>query len=112
MDKLHNCPNCGGYLNDHGRCEFCGSKVYDFCDIDVSFDPTKPPAPTYLRLRRQDGIWTVPVIANTLDVKHNSACYTIGTEIIGDTPYPTVLPVFPEIELSFITIGDGTFEKE
>lgn len=111
MDKLHNCPNCGGYLNDRGRCEFCGSKVYDFCDIDISFDPTKSPVPTYLRMKTQQGIWTVPVIANTLAVTHKADCYTEGTEIIGNNIYPTIFPVFPEIELQFLAVGEGTYEE-
>ena len=23
--NIHNCPNCGGPLNEHGNCEHCGS---------------------------------------------------------------------------------------
>lgn len=30
MEKYNNCPNCGGTLDDTGRCQYCGSKVYDF----------------------------------------------------------------------------------
>lgn len=57
MEKLHNCPNCGGYLNDTGRCEFCGSKVYDFVNADFD-DYSK----TYIRIKWHGKIVTVPVI--------------------------------------------------
>lgn len=36
IERLTNCPNCGGTLNEAGRCEFCGSKVYDFLTIDFN----------------------------------------------------------------------------
>lgn len=32
IEALKNCPNCGGTVNEAGRCEFCGSKVYDFTE--------------------------------------------------------------------------------
>ena len=108
MDKLHNCPNCGGYLNDRGRCEFCGSKVYDFCDIDISFDVTKSPQPTYLRLRTEKGIWTVPVIVNTCGVTHPTMETPLGFDTVGYIQNP----VYPEIELQFLTVGEGTYEEE
>lgn len=59
MERLTNCPNCGGYLNDSGRCEFCGSKVYDFVNVD--FDK---PAKTYIRIRNKGKIITAPVVFN------------------------------------------------
>lgn len=37
-NELKNCPRCGGTLNDNGRCEYCGSKVYDLTDIDIDLD--------------------------------------------------------------------------
>jgi len=33
IEKVKNCPNCGGILNDSGCCLFCGSRVYDFADL-------------------------------------------------------------------------------
>ena len=108
MDRLHNCPNCGGYLNDRGRCAFCGSKVYDFCDIDLSFDVTKPPKKTYLRLKTAQGIWTVPVIAQTCGVTTPSCEDTI----LGVSSTYMSCPAYPEIELNFLAVGEGTYEKE
>lgn len=51
MKVYKNCPNCGGTLDDLGRCKYCDSKVYDFCDIDV--DTRKK---TYLRIKYQNKI--------------------------------------------------------
>ncbi|MBO4543911.1 MAG: hypothetical protein J5725_12115 [Bacteroidales bacterium] len=28
ITKLENCSNCGGTVDDHGYCKYCGSKVY------------------------------------------------------------------------------------
>ena len=39
-ERLHNCPNCGGTLQDDGKCRFCGSVVYDLVSIDL--DGHKP----------------------------------------------------------------------
>lgn len=67
MEQLTNCPNCGGYLNDSGRCEFCGSKVYDF----VGFDFDKPKK-TYIRLKYQGKIVTFPVYINNFEIDISS----------------------------------------
>lgn len=109
MDRLHNCPNCGGYLNDHGRCEFCGSKVYDLCDIDLALDSKKFPKKTYLRIKTDKGIWTVPVYANCMSVSTPTS-YVDST--LGLTSNYVSVPTHPEIELHFIAVDEGTYEKE
>jgi len=110
MNNLHNCPNCGGYLNDHGRCEFCGSKVYDFCDINLVLDPTKSPEKTYLRIKTDKGIWTVPVYADSMSV---SSPATYIDSVLGlPEGYQRQMPVYPEISLHFYTTGSGTYENE
>lgn len=38
MEELKNCPNCGGVLDDTGRCMYCNSKVYDLTGINIDFD--------------------------------------------------------------------------
>lgn len=50
MKVYKNCPNCGGTLDDIGRCKYCDSKVYDFCDIDLNNSNKK----TYLRVKYQN----------------------------------------------------------
>ena len=83
MEPLRNCPNCGGYLNDSGRCEFCGSKIYDFVGLD--FDrPTK----TYLRMKYQGQIITLPVHINDFALDLSTECTQTGTlhfEVVGNS---------------------------
>lgn len=38
MIELKNCPNCGGILDDEGRCMYCKSKVYDLTDVNINLD--------------------------------------------------------------------------
>lgn len=109
MDKLHNCPNCGGYLNDRGRCEFCGSKVYDLCDIDLALDPKKSLQKTYLRIKTDQGIWTVPVYADSFSISRSSDCID---STLGLTSDYVSSPSLPEIELHFIQANEGIYEKE
>ena len=40
MEELKNCPNCGGILDDSGRCMYCKSKIYDLTDINLDFNKT------------------------------------------------------------------------
>lgn len=89
IERLKNCPNCAGYLDDSGRCNFCGSKLYDFCDIDV-ISPTK----NYLRIKTNKGIITAPVMAETVNLTFSSRA----------DEYPT-------IEACFYIIGAATIEE-
>jgi len=38
MERLKNCPNCGGILDDEGRCMYCKSKVYDLTGMRINMD--------------------------------------------------------------------------
>ena len=38
MQRLKNCPNCGGILDDEGRCLYCQSKVYDLTGVRIDMD--------------------------------------------------------------------------
>lgn len=104
IERLTNCPSCGGTLNEAGRCEFCGSKVYDFLTIDFN-SRAMPSAKTYIRLKVGDKIVIAPVVANTarIDIRPNSmlecADLTEGTRYIP-------APCYPEIELDLMVIGD------
>lgn len=42
MKELKNCPNCGGTLDDAGRCMYCKSKVYDFTDVKIDLNNREP----------------------------------------------------------------------
>lgn len=63
IEKLKNCPNCAGILDEAGRCKYCGSKVYDFLTLD--FDPrgsSAPNAKTYIRVRSNGKITLLPIL--------------------------------------------------
>ena len=73
MKIYENCPNCGGALDDTGRCKYCGSKVYDFCDIDLN-ERKK----TYLRVKHQNQIIIAQVIASpNISIKCETDCYPV-----------------------------------
>ena len=73
MEKLENCPNCGGILDDLGRCEFCGSKVYDLCDIDVTNHGNR--GRTYIRIKTDNRIILAPVITNVVNITCSRDCF-------------------------------------
>ena len=95
IEQLKNCPQCGGILNEAGRCEFCGSKVYDFLSID--FGPNgKRSAKTYIRIRTGKQIMLAPILVNNVTVTMSSDPHEI-----------------PEIDASFYVVGDMILiEKE
>ena len=92
IEKLKNCPNCGGTLQDDGRCRFCGSKVYDLCDIDLD-NHLQTGAVKYLRIKSNDQIIICPVKIDTFSIKMNSA------------------DSFAECQLDFYIIGETICEK-
>lgn len=65
IERLKNCPNCAGTLNEAGACKFCGSKIYDFLTIDFS-DRKYPSARTYIRLKVQDKIVLAPIMIDNV----------------------------------------------
>lgn len=93
MDKLQNCPNCGGFLDDLGRCEFCGSKVYDLCDIDVRATcPSGKRGRTYIRILTDNRLILAPVITNTVNI-------TCSRDS------------FPTMDIEFMVCGDMTMRE-
>ena len=106
IEKLKNCPSCGGILNEAGRCQFCGSKVYDFLTIDFPTDPFHwPNAKTYIRLKHQNKIVLAPVIIHSVEKTFSGESYT---DILGDgyrTAY-AVQPVWTTLDVSFGIVGE------
>lgn len=86
IDRLHNCPNCGGTLQDDGACRFCGSKVYDFVGIDLDNRSR-----AYVRMKLHGNIIIMPV-------RFDRFCFE------------TSLDTFPTGTLEFIVIGDTIVE--
>lgn len=106
MTYLKNCPNCGGYLNDNGRCEFCGSKVYDFVNVD--FDKNTK---TYIRVKHNGQIVLLPVIFSTYH--HNIMSGSVDTSLLADSGWQYICPrVQIEGSLDFYVVGDVVYEKE
>lgn len=62
IEKLTNCPNCDGILDESGRCIYCGSKVFDFLSIDFTHNRSRATQPkTYIRIRTGKGIVLAPI---------------------------------------------------
>lgn len=88
IEQLYNCPNCGAILDDTGRCNFCGSKIYDLFDIDVNNNRSNK----YIRIKTDRGLIIAPVAFNRVSIENSMAYYdilTITTEflIIGSVIY-------------------------
>lgn len=71
-ERLHNCPNCGGTLQDDGKCRFCGSVVYDFLGIDLD-----KRAPTYIRMRHNGRIVHFKAVFDSIEIKMSSESPTL-----------------------------------
>ena len=86
IERLHNCPNCGGTLQDDGACRFCGSKVYDFVNITLDYDHWK--SPTYVRVKINGNIIIMPVRFDHLCFETSYGSLPTGTlefTVIGDS---------------------------
>ena len=101
IESLTNCPNCGGALNESGRCRFCGSKVYDFLTIDFN-SREMPSAKTYVRLKYGDKIYIAPVMINTMSMDMD--CDVIDLSAYGDRYVHR--PCYPKYHIDFNVIGD------
>ena len=108
IKSLHNCPSCGGILDDVGRCQFCGSKVYDLIDIDLGFSPEKlfKKNKSYIRIKDPNGgIILAPVVVSTatVTVEHHAASRFIDdVGMVHESSYePDV-----GIEVRFFVTGD------
>ena len=103
IERLKNCPQCGGTLNEAGRCEFCGSKVYNFLTIDFN-DRNMPSAKTYVRLKANGKIVLAPVIIDTISAEYRSSDYVCVAEVDGREYMRT--PCNPTMTVNFMVVGD------
>lgn len=69
LERLHNCPNCGGTLQDDGKCRFCGSVVYDFLGIDLD-----KRTPTYIRTILDGKIVHFKAVFDSIDISMHRGC--------------------------------------
>ena len=100
-DILHNCPNCGGTLQDDGKCRFCGSVVYDFVGIDMDNH-----TPIFIRMRHNGRIVHFKAIINSMNLNlfSNDTClyydnkpmYIRAPEWTGDVDFMIVSSIIVE----------------
>ena len=109
IEKLTNCPNCGGYLNDSGRCEFCGSKVFDFLSIDFGCR-NMPSAKTYIRIKSKGKVYIAPVRVDTVNITIPSDTLYCS-DLLGDSGYLT-RQSYPNYNVDFIGIGEAIIIDE
>ena len=102
IDRLHNCPNCGGTLQDDGACRFCGSKVYDFLQVDL-----KDYKPTYIRMKVNGQIVIMPVRFDTASIKWSNEAPISYSD---DCTYTLFEPAIPTGTLDFTVVGDTIVE--
>ena len=104
IEQLKNCPNCGGILDEAGRCKFCGSKVYDFLNISFS-DPHAYSSKTYIRIKTHEGkIMVAPVVVRDCSMTMRSNIDYILPE--SDSAYFARKPSTTEIDLGLLVTGD------
>ena len=84
LEKLDNCPKCGGILSDTGRCEYCGAKVYDLFDIDVNH-------PKFLRIKWNNTLIVCKAIPNSMSLTMSydaaptlEASFTIISDVLAE----------------------------
>ena len=89
IEQLNNCPNCGGRLNEAGRCVFCGSKVYDFAVVNFSGrNRGGPSAPLYIRIQTEMGTLLAPVRSMSAELTMSRDCaptLDLHCLVVGDT---------------------------
>lgn len=105
IERLENCPNCGAILDDLGRCNFCGSKVYDLFDIDVSGNH----GVKYLRVKTDRGILLAPIVCNSVEMKtRHVQNYALST-FEGGRYKPYLFDTI--IGMEFRVIGEMIYER-
>ena len=102
IDRLHNCPNCGGTLQDDGACRFCGSKVYDFLQVDL-----KDYKPTYIRMKFDGKIILMPVRFELAEIHMHDDTPVFYSD---DITYQTFGCWEPKGTLNFTVVGDTIVE--
>ena len=103
IDKLKNCPNCAGILNEAGRCTYCGSKVYDFLSINFS-EREMPSEKTYIRVKVDGKIILAPIQVNTMGITVSSN--DLFADSLDGGHYIYRAKPTTEIDLNLLVIGD------
>lgn len=105
IERLKNCPNCSGILNEAGRCEYCGSKVFDFLNIDFNGE-NMPSAQTYIRIKSGDKILLAPVIVPSASITSRPE-YEEYTDFMDDKySFARMSRMLTTIDVRFMVVGD------
>ena len=101
IEKLKNCPNCAGILDDVGRCKYCGSKVYDFLTLDFSPQgaTSGEKAQTYIRIRFNGKECLLPIMAFESATITSTPNYSIW-EDFDSTIYRSLHSIDHKVEIS------------
>ena len=106
IEKLKNCPNCAGILDEVGRCNYCGSKVYDFLTLDFDgYRSNGKTAKTYIRVRSCGKVKLIPVAyvvgaSFKIEPQFDSFIDTCNYE------YRVSRPPYMEMDLTLVCHGD------
>ena len=105
IERLKNCPNCAGVIDDVGRCKYCGAKIYDFLSLD--FDGYKP---TYIRIRTREGrIVIMPI--RFVNCSVTAVPITADFECEGRFVHK-IERMEEKMEMEAYVVGDIVYEKE
>jgi len=107
MKQLKNCPNCGGVLDDDGRCMYCKSKVYDLTDINLDIHSRDI---VLVRIKDKDYVWTMK--AFPVSISMESTCSpTIVQELCGVPHYVHSGRMEHTINMELRAFGDYKVEE-
>ena len=114
IERLKNCPNCAGILDEVGRCSYCGSKVYDFLTIDFDrYRRGEISSKAYIRVRTCGVIKLIPILyvgdaELKIEPQYNTYRDWNGTMRMAEVGSPLV-----EMNINFQCGGDIiTYEEE
>lgn len=108
MKELKNCPNCGGVLDDNGRCLYCKSKVYDLTDIDIDIDSRDI---ILIRFRDKDYVWTMKAFPVSINMTSEMP-YTFTQELSGVPHYVSAGQMEHTINLELRAFGDYEIKEK
>lgn len=103
IEKLKNCPNCAGILNEAGRCTYCGSKVYDFLSINFSGREMSSEK-TYIRIKSNGKIVLAPVQVNSMELTMKTN--NLYADSLDGSSYVYRSTPTTEIDLNLMVVGD------
>ena len=81
MEQLKNCPNCGGVLDDEGRCMYCNAKVYDLTGLNINLD-TRDVVLLKLKANGYDMVMKAFPVNATMDMGYDTQDITTPSGLV------------------------------